>query len=130
MWVKIGQAAQHFGRSTQTLRLWAQRGLVPTRREPGGQTSYEIPDDSFVAQQVGLRRKLGLEGPKIPFVQCQWLEDLPQGGTERCERGAVWYSPTFNTLLWRPLRGNEEPLESSVSCCDQCKGKVEELSRA
>jgi excisionase family DNA binding protein len=47
--LNVGQAAAYLGVSAASLRSWANQGLVPVYRTPGGQRRFSTTDlDRFV----------------------------------------------------------------------------------
>ena len=46
--------ARIFGVSASTVTRWAQRGLVPAVRTPGGHYRFSVPDVKRAAEKAGL----------------------------------------------------------------------------
>ena len=47
--LNVGQAAAYLGVSAASLRSWANQGLVPVYRTPGGQRRFSTSDlDGFI----------------------------------------------------------------------------------
>ena len=59
-YLPIGQAAEHFGVSVQTLRRWADSGKVESKRSPGGHRLFRVdaPSDVQVVITDDLKRLL------------------------------------------------------------------------
>ena len=88
-WLSLREAATLLGVHPATLRQWADRGIIPALRTPGGHRRFAREDiEAFLRQR--------LEGPSLVIPQHSqvWMHRALETARERLvevRRDALWY---------------------------------------
>lgn len=88
-WLTLHEAAEMLGVHPATLRTWADAGVIPSFRTPGGHRRFARADvEAFIRERS--QGRAGLPAPKVNHIVRTALEQtrraLPQART-----GAAWY---------------------------------------